>query len=563
MFKYLRKAVNVIASYTLEEKVVSIVALLLLVFALIRLMFWGFLPGIVMADAAVYSEALISDKPILMNPLYVDYSQANRDVSALIFSGLVKFDPVKNAFIGDLADLVISADQKEYLFTLKEGIKWHDGQPLKVEDILFTFQLIQDPQFQNPVIKANFEGVKVERVGDSQIKFTLAAPNSFFISSLNVGILPQHRLSELTVAQLPTADFNLHPVGSGPFQVDGKIEVSTQDGKQKLKLVRFEDYYGQKPSLQAIKFVAYPDESTLIAEQNSIDVVAKWNHGVEEFDQTRFVAESYTLPQYTAIFFNNQNALFKEKKMRVAFLKAINRAELLKQIPLKAPLDSPLFELKNTDLAYQYDLTAAAGALFDAGYTFEKNADGSIKPGQQYRKNKKGEELAVTLLARAYDEGTVLAQETSIVVEFLVKSLGDVGVKLEVLLMPEADFLNALASKEYALILTGQSMGYNLDLYPYWHSTQAKVNGLNFAMLKNFAIDQQIEKLRNTFDENEKVERLKKLAKSFSEEVPAVFLYTPKYNFITDQRLKGVNLQNLAHPADRFAKVESFCLNCK
>jgi ABC-type transport system substrate-binding protein len=223
----------------------------------------------------------------------------------------------------------------------------------------------------------------------------------------------------------------------------------------------------------------------------------------------------------------------------------------------------PFFGLLNQLQPEVYDLKAASYQMATTGFTFPKDPDGTVTLGEKYRKNSKGEIISLTLIARQVAEDSNIFEENKIIHDFLIKSFQDVGVKLQVDEIPEDEFLKKLAEKDFDLALTGQSMGYNLDLFPYWHSSQAKAGGLNLSMLKSFALDQQMEKIRETLGEEEKNERIKKLVNIFDEESPAIFLFAPQFAFYTDGKLQGYSISNFAFPADRFSNVSDFCVDCE
>lgn len=565
MSKLLAIIVKVWKAYSLEEKVLSLVFLVLTLFFSVRGLLFLVTPGSVFAETGVYAEGMVSAKPVLINPLYTDFSQANRDVSALVFSGLLKYDPKVGAFVDDLASLRVSEDGKEYFLTLREGAKWHDGQPVVVEDVLFTFSVITSPQFQNTLLKANFDGVKIERADDRTVRFTLSSPNSFFITTLNVGILPAHLLSEVDVSGLPTNKFNLQPVGTGPYRVASPLEFSN-DGKQRVVLSQFQDYYGVKPAIREIRLKIYPDEESLVRDRQSLDIVARLTGKIGELVyDNRFQTVSYALPQYLAVFYNTESGKLRELKLRIALSKLIDKDELVSKLENKIRVDTPLLELDQKDWLNKPDLNEANGALFDAGYKFKKDEQGQIVEGEAYRKDKDGKELELTLTARKFEEGTSQDLETRQVAEYLIESWKKGGVKVNLQFLGEQEYLEALKTKQYDMIMAGQSMGYNLDTYTYWHSSQVKEVGLNLSRFMNLAADQQIEKIRATFDKDEKQERQTRLAEIIAKEVPALFLYRPNYLFLTDGKVKNISLQNLVYESDRFVNIADWCIGneCK
>jgi peptide/nickel transport system substrate-binding protein len=555
----------VIGAYSLEEKVVSIVFMIFFSFFLVRSVFYLFSPESVLADNKVYTEGVISNKPILINPLYIDFSQANRDISTLVFSGLLKYDPKMKGFVDDLASLKISEDRKEYVFTIRENALWHDDKPVTADDVIFTFDLIRSEDFQNPLMKANFSGVDVQKVDDRTVKFVLNSPNSFFITNLNVGILPKHVLDGVPVNELLSNKFNLQPVGSGPYKVTVPVET-TNEGKQKVSLAKFDGFYAVKPKITQIRFKVFPDEESLLAEKNALDVVSRVHGKLNELVyDSRFKTESYLLPQYTAIFFNNENPVLKDQKVRIALIKLVDKDELIKSLEHKIRVDTPLLDLEQKEWINKPDLNEANGALFDAGYKFKKDDKGQLLPGEFYRKDKDGKDLQLSLLARQYEQGSAQAQEVTSTVDFLIDAWKKGGIKVTANYVTEEDYLGALKGKEYDMILAGPSMGYNLDTFSLWHSSQIKEEGMNLSKFRNLAADSQIEKIRTTFDNTEKADRQKKLAEIISREAPALFLYRPSYLFLTDGKVKNIKLENLAFSSDRFVNVADWCIGeeCK
>lgn len=552
---------NVLKAYNLEEKVLSLVFLLLFAFFGVKAGLYLLSPSsLLMADVDTYTEAVISSRPVLINPLYTDFSQANRDISTLVFSGLLKYDPKLKAFVDDLASLKISDDRKEYTFTLKDGVMWHDGQSLTADDVIFTYGLIQSEEFQNPLLRANFEGVKIEKIDEKTIKMSLTKPNSFFVSTLNVGILPQHILKDTSTADLLISQFNLSPVGTGPYKVNSQLET-TGDGTQRVLLVRNENYYSIKPKINQIRFDFYPDENVLLKEKAAVNIVSKVTGALRDLaNDQRFQKLSYSLPQYTGIFFNTESAKLKNQKVRVALVKLVDKDQLIAQLQDKIRVDTPLMELNQKDWIFKPDEKEANGALFDAGYKFKKDDKGELIAGETYRRDKDGNEYELNLAARKFEDGSEQASEAEKTVNYLVEAWKKGGVKITVNWMDEAQFAEAVNTKQYDMILAGQNMGYNLDTYPFWHSSQAKEGGLNLSKFKSFAADAQIEKIRSTFDKIEKEDRQKKLAQTLADEVPVLVLYRPNYLFLTDNKVQNVSMENWSFESDRFINVADWCI---
>jgi peptide/nickel transport system substrate-binding protein len=559
MKNYFSRFLRILRSYSIEEKVFSLILGLLVIFLLTQSVVGLFkTPGIFDDEGGRYTEGLINEKATLINPVYADFAEANRELSSLVFSSLTKYDPVNKAFVGDLADVKIGENKKTYQFHIKEGVFWHDGQPFSADDVFFTFHdVIQSPDFQNPVLKANFEGVEIKLIDARTIEFILNKPNSFFITNFNVGILPKHILNDIPVGDLPLSNFNIKPIGTGPYKIVDQMEI-LENGKARVYLALYDQYYGKKPKIQNIKFHIYQDAKSLMNEKGTLNVISK---APKEYAQvllsdTRFQAVNYELPQYTAVFFNMESDAVKTTKVRVALQKAIDKSVLLEKINNKIAVDTPLMELNQSEWLYQPNVEEAKGALFDSGYKMSNDEN------DPYRKNKDGSNLKLSLLARQLDD-PMAADELNIVINYLVESWKNVGVEIEIIVLPLKDFSEKVKNRDYNLLLAGESLGYNFDTYSYWHSSQANANGLNLSNFKSFAADSHIEKVRNTFNNDEKEDSLKLLAGIISKEIPAIFLYRPSYIMATDGKVKNINMENIAYSSDRFARIGEWCIKCQ
>ena len=328
------------------------------------------------------------------------------------------------------------------------------------------------------------------------------------------------------------------------------------DGKQKVTLKAFDQYYGSSPKIHEIHFNIYSEEKSLLQEKNAFNIIAKAPNVLQsDKNSIQFQFYHYELPQYTGVFFNLDRPLFSKDKVRQALIKSIDKTELLKKLKDKIAVDTPLLELNQSDWIYKPNLDEAKGALFDSG--FKKY------PDTPFRKDSSGNVLKLNLLARTLDQASPNWQELNDVTTFLKKSWENVGIQIEVQLVDTATFAVRLQKRDYDMILTGQSLGYNLDTYSYWHSSQANSNGLNLSNYQSFAADQLIQQIRENFDSSKKNQKLKELANTLSKDIPAIFLYRPQYTFATDGKVKNINLQNLAHPSDRFANVTQWCIQCQ
>lgn len=506
---------------------------------------------------SIYTEGLVAKNGIQsINPLFVDYNEADREVSRLVFSGLMKYDPLKKAVVDDMAHLTISEDKKDYIFTLRDGLKWHDGAALTIDDVYFTFHdLILNPAFPNDILRTNFSGVKVVKVDAKNIKFSLEKPNAFFVSNFLIGILPQHILKDANPVDILQIDFNKKPVGSGPYIVTDPIE-SFPDGRSQITLTRNDTFYGEKSEIELMRFIVYPTMDDLLAHIDAVNGVVKvsGNNILDFLKNDRFKLVPYELPQYSAVFMNMESKILKNLAVRSALASSIDKAAYIGDSLDKININTPILELKQKDWAYKYDVDSANVSLKNAGYKY--GADDVNKLGIRYDKDDNALELK--MVVRLYDEGSYQFEETKKMVDFLVTSWKKVGVSTQVQFLPVEDFNERISKRDYDVLLVGQNLGYNSDTYSFWHSTQAGPLGQNLSSYKSFRVDSLIEDIRSTFDLTQRATKLNELAKALKDDVPAVFLYRPIYYYAFDTKLTGLSMDGAVFPSDRFSNISSW-----
>lgn len=138
-----------------------------------------------------------------------------------------------------------------------------------------------------------------------------------------------------------------------------------------------------------------------------------------------------------------------------------------------------------------------------------------------------------------------------------------IGVDLNIEVLTDDVFQERVRKRQYDLLLFGQNLGYNLDAYPYWHSSQAKESGYNLSQFKNFAVDSLLEKARVEYEKDSRQATLSQVQTILSSEIPAIFLYSPTYYFALSPQMQNVLLKNLATNSDRFAQIHQWYARIK
>ncbi|MBM2848896.1 MAG: putative transporter substrate binding protein [Anaerolineales bacterium] len=514
----------------------------------------------------VYIEALVG-APRALNPLLDRANPVDRDLGRLIFSGLTRFD-ASGRPAPDLANWSISADQTTYTFVLKPTLKWHDEQPLTADDVAFTVALLQDPAYPGPAdVGRLWQSVKVQVVNPQTVVFTLPEPFAPFLDYTTVGLLPRHLLNGKTAADLPNLDFNLKPVGSGPFAF--RRWLTEGDRVTGIALTAFPDYAGQQPLLNEIQFNLYPDEASAFAayRQNPEKILGLSRLGeaqvAEALKMPQLSLYTSVLPEYSLIFLNLQSdelPFFKEKKVRQALLYGLNRPAIVTDI-LKGQAvvaDSPVLPgswAYNSNLPKAgYDPQTATSLLEAAGWVLP---EGAVAGAESYVRQKGGAPLRFTLITPNDPAHVAVANAAK-------TTWAALGVQVAVTPVDPASlhsqYLEPRPRVFQAILVDLNFAGTpDPDPYPLWHQTRVE-SGQNYSGLDDRVISQLLEEARITTDINLRARNYRAFQSRFVDQVPALLLYYPVYNYAVDARVNGVQIGPLTEPSDRFNTIAGWYL---
>lgn len=511
-----------------------------------------------------YTEGLIGE-PQFINPLYAAANDVDADLAKLIYSGLVKWDPDRG-FINDLAsDIRISEDRKIYTINIRNDAKFHDGSPVTASDVIFTYEAIQNPSYRSP-IGASFQNVKIAQVDDRTVSFTLNQPFTSFLSTLTVGILPSGIWSSIPIRNVPLAELNLRPVGSGPFQFS-EFTKDKKGGIRTYVLKRFSDFYGQKPYIETLTFKFYQDadEAVKALDERRVEglgfIPSEKESSVSENNSVSSLYPS--LPREVVIFFNqDKQPAFKDFRVRKAIASAIDKKQLVKEIlhgrgtAIDAPLLPGMVGYYPETAKVAFDPTAGNILLDTAGYPrVEGYAFRTIKKPTPAKKPKTTEptpapeELTLRLTTVQYNEFLVAA-------DLIAKQMAAIGIKIVIDAVDPAKFRETvLEPRAYEILLTGMLFGPDGDPYPFWHSSQTRASGLNLANYANRKADTLLEEARVATDDEKRAEKYRAFQNILAEDLPAVFLYQSYYRFALPVKIKHPSLTRINFPSDRFATI--------
>lgn len=502
-----------------------------------------------------YTEGMAS-QPRYINPILSQTSEADADLAELIYSGLFSCD-TSGKLVNRLAeDYTLSEDGKTYTVTLRRGVKWHDGQELTADDILFTVQAIQDPAYKSP-LRANWIAVDAVALDPYTLTFTLKKPYSGFLQNLTVGILPKHIWETIAPENFLLADYNLAPVGSGPYKFFDS-EKDSSGNMLSYELRAFDQYFSGSPYISKMVFRFYPDEASVIDAYNRKEVLGintvmpQSLEQLEERKSTRVY--NIAIPRIFSVFFNQiKNAALAHDEIRQALALSVNRQAIIDEVllgkgqPAYSPLLPFMIGYSGDFVQPGFDLEKANSLLDEKGW---KRGEGDIRV-------KDGTLLEFELMVPDWPELTRSA-------EILKAQWEKIGARVTVTVLGAADLQqNVIRPREYQALLFGEEAMIDSDPYSFWHSSQKHDPGLNLALFDNKDADDTLLGLREEIDDGKRLEGYRKFQEILANETPAIFLYSPTYLYIMNSGVKGVNLESANEPDGRFAGAKDWYIDTK
>lgn len=576
-----------------EKNIINIGILVILVslaFLGTRLYIYHIKP--VPAFGGIYTENL-TGKPQFINPLYSSINTADSDIASLIYSGLLKKD-ANSQLVPDLAEnFKISKDELVYTFNLKKDVRWHDGEHFNSDDVIFTYQAIGNNEYKSP-LKISFDGVRIQKIDEYSVEFSLNEPYAAFLELLTTGIMPAHLWQQIPPNAAHLADSNLKPIGTGPY----KFKSLTKDKKTGVihayTLEANKNYHNDQPHISEIIFRFSPNFLEGIKALNE-GRVEGLDYLPKEYKKDIVSVNSYQFhyleqPQLTALFFNlAREGVLSKKEIRQALAYALNKEQLIAEdernfIQIINNSILPIFsDYQNNEIeTYSYNPEKAkelldkegwktvevvpAPAAAEADQTSEDNetapaAEVAQAPEQEIIPGtwrKKGNDLLKIII-------TTVDQADSLAVAEKIKTAWEViNVQVEVNMVNAEDIQNqTIKSRDYDILLFGIILGADPDQYAFWHSSQIGANGLNLSNYNNKKIDELLEDGRVTSNLELRYEKYNEFQKIISQDVPAIFLLSQKYPYLQTSRVKGFGIQSIIVPADRFNDVTNWYIKTK
>ena len=485
----------------------------------------------------------VAGNPQYINPLLCHTHEIDRDLCSLLFRGLTRLDQ-QGRVVPDLAERWTAPDGLVYTFTLRENQFWHDGKPVTIDDLLFTIEMMQNPDSPIlPDLAELWRSVTVEPVDEHTVRLLLDEPFAPFLDFTTIGLLPKHIWQDVPPSELLTSPLNLRPVGNGPMQ-------ATLTSAQFIRLEHNPYSSEDIPMVSALEFHFYPDYPSIYAAytEGELDGVSQVMQSDISLAQARTDMQLFSAPlsTYVGVVFNLQNPdvpFLQDAIVRRALYHALDREQLLHDVVgghgvlASSPIPSNNWGHAPDTPSYDYDPDEARRLLDESGWV-DTDGDGT--------RDKDG--LPMQLILLTNDGPTRIA-----LIEQIAADWQAVGVKVVVESVSFGGFVSDfLTPRRFEAALLSWDITGDPDPFPLYHSSQI-ATGQNYGGWSNQEADALVIEARSTVDPEKRRALYAQFQHLFAADVPAIPLYYPVYTYGVSERVKAVQIGPLNTPADRFA----------
>lgn len=527
------------------------------------------------APATPYREGVLG-RPTNINPLAAR-SQADRDLVALVFPGLVGRDDRARPVPALARSWTSTDDGSSWTFTLDPAARWQDGEPLTADDVVFTIETLQNPDFHGPGA-GSWTGITVSAVDAATVRFELTTPLGGFLDLAAQPIAPAHLLANTAPGSMADDPFGESPIGSGPYTI---VELDRDHAALELSsLVAAPVPDAASPSIGSsndplatvrptpvsssgqiviprLEFRYFDEAEPLEAafRAGDLDAVSGLDPAAAAALADAAGARTLRNPSttLTAIVLNLRptQPAFTDPRTRAALLGAIDRerivtvayGDLATRADGLVPASSWAFDAAASP-AVKRDLKAATKALTDAGWT-------KVKDGWRRAATDKEPQTLELLVADRAVNPVHFAIASQAAADW--KALGfavDVVERDPAILATDH-----LRTGDFELAVVEIAIGHDPDLYPLLASSQTRTGGANVVGLQDPALDALLEAARAPGAEPARIAAYAALQTRLAGGTYVLPIAWPDEVVVLTDRVVGPVAREVADGSERFGDV--------
>lgn len=497
----------------------------------------------------VYAEAVLGPVDTL-NPLYATTS-AELSASRLLFSQLFSYDTTGHIQDDLATSITVDTTGKIYTVKLRSDARWHDGRQLTANDVVFTVDLIKNPNARSTI--TGWNDIVASVIDDYTIAFTLPAVYAAFPHALTaLPILPAHILGKAMPNSLRENDFSQSPIGSGPFKLRFLQDIDINTGRKIIHLARNSDYYQGASKLERFQLHVYNSREQIVKALENGEVNAAANLSLSDIspvNKTRYNIVTSPIESGVYALFNTTSNFLKDKAIR----QALQIGADMKTVRSKLSSSALALDLPFINGEISGDLPKVAGYNPDIANSM-LDAAGWKLDGATRKKD--GVELSLSAV-------TIKGTDYERVLEELVSEWRKLGIVINTLVVDPSDpsqhvTQNILQKRNYDILIYELTIGADPDVYAYWHSSQVAPNnaGFNFSNYVNQISDDALASARTRLEPNLRNAKYVTFTKQWVADVPAIGLYQSSVQYVSSKNVHSYSPGNvLVGSTDRYADV--------
>jgi len=507
------------------------------------------------SSGGVYAEGIIGEINSL-NPIFAD-SDSEEAIGKILFSRLLKYDS-KGYLSPDLASSYsMDSSGTKYNFVLRSDAKWHDGTKVNVDDVIYTFDLIKNSATRSTL--SGWDNITVQKVDDKTVSFTTPVVIAAFLHAIEtVPILPKHILESVSPNNVREANFSLQPVGNGPFKLRLVQDINSNKLQKVVILDANDNYFMGRPMLDRFEIHTYKSSMDLEKALKNREISGA--SGLESQQLSSLSNDNYeklAQPLQGGVFamLNTTREPLNDRRVRKALQLSLDTEAVRSKLALKVPSINVPFTQEQVGRGLNYktdsiDINKANQLLDEAGYSL---VDGlRVKSGKPLT-------LTIATVQGEYED----------YLQVFVDQWKAIGITVTTNVYDPTDATqrfvqDILQPRNYDVLIYPVSIGGDMDVYAYWHSSQANARGFNFANYSNRISDDALNSARTRLESDLRIRKYNTFVNQWIQDVPAIGLYQTVLFYA---HTKNTNLFEansvLVYPIDRYSNVSFWSANSK
>ncbi len=426
----------------------------------------------------------------------------------LVYDGLFEIDQNDNITPQIANDYKWSDDRKSVEINIKRGVKWHDGQALTADDVVFTIEKIKSTS-ESPYRELVNEIASARAISSQSVHVEFTRSDTSIIRNFIFPILPKHKLQGLNSDDF-AADVN-NLIGSGMYKI-GEFQK-----RKIIVLNRNEDYYGQKPGIETLRILVVPDEQA----QSNMFMARETDFYDDEmffdgkYGRMNIKTIDYFSGEFEFLAFNTGTELFGDINFRKAIISGIDRKRMIEEVYLgrgeitQIPVN-PKSEFYDSSIKpYEYDLQKARA--------YVQNIQMQAEP--------------IKLLVNSENDQRVKAA-------YIIKnSLAGIGLEIEVVEKPWEEYMADLNAGSYDMVIAGWKVPLSGAMRYSLHS-QGRGNILGYSSEK---VDGVIGEIEYAQDREELAKKYSQLQSFVKNDIPYIPIVLKKNTLVVSDRIEGIS----------------------